>query len=212
LEDVRPEDKLAGSFDLSKILSLAKSGAFLALSGITLYGVGYGVFLTNIPAYLLQEKGFGPTDVGVFFSLFYVAISISQVITGKLSDKFGPRVFMALGLALAALGLGAAPFLNFYGIFIALTAASLGLGVFYLSSMIFLNDIVDETLKGTVSGAYYLFWGVGMFFGPPALSLASRYGGFGISLDVYAALLAAVAVMIAVKHLWRCGFSYTERR
>jgi MFS family permease len=200
IEDIRPKDKLGGSFDISRIIDLSRDGrAFIALLGITLYGAGYGIFLTTLPAYLSQEKGFSPTNINIFFSLFYVAISVSQVITGKLSDKFGASVFMVFGLAAASLGLGVFPFLDFKGIFIVLTAASLGLGVFYLASMIFLNEAVDDSLKGTISGAYYLFWGIGMFFGPPALSFISGKSGFDVAFDVYALLLITVAIALAVK-------------
>jgi MFS family permease len=200
VDDVRPAKKLAGSFNISGILNLTKdSNVFLALLGITLYGTGYGIFLTTMPAYLLQEKGFDATYIGVFFSLFYVAISISQVITGKLSDRFGPNIFMVFGLMLASLGLAITPFLDFIGILFMLTIASLGLGVFYLASMIFLNETVDESFKGTISGAYYLFWGIGMFFGPPALSVISSYSGYTISLTVYALLFIIVAVAMAIK-------------
>ncbi len=80
-----------------------------------------------------------------------------------------------------------------------LTIASLGLGVFYLASMIFLNETVDESFKGTISGAYYLFWGIGMFLGPPALSVISSYSGYTISLTVYALLFIIVAVAMAIK-------------
>jgi MFS family permease len=203
VKDARPSDgdkPIANSFNPSAILSLLKNGkAFLALTGITLYGTGYGVFLTTIPAYLLQERGFDATDIGAFFSLFYVTVSISQIIAGRLSNRFGAGVFMIIGLAVASLGLGVVPILGLWGILAALTIASLGLGVFYIASMIFLNETVDDTLKGTISGAYYLFWGIGMFFGPPVLSVASGYSGYNISLTVYALFYAAVAAAMAIK-------------
>ena len=199
-EDVRSKDALANSLNFSGILNLSRRPeALSALLGITLYGAGYGIFLTSIPVYLRQEKGVSPAHVGAFFSLFYVAISLSQIAAGKLSDKFGSGVFMVLGLLFASLGLAIAPFLNFSGTLAMLTAASLGLGVFYLSSMIFLNETVSEALKGTISGAYYLFWGIGMFFGPPMLSELSARAGFDISLISYAILLLAASAFIAVR-------------
>jgi MFS family permease len=197
VEDERQKDKLSVSFDISAILNLSRDGkTFAVLMGIALYGSGYGIFLTTLPAYLLREKGFSSTETGMFFSLFYVAVSISQLITGRLSDKFGPRAFMVLGLTAAGLGLGAVTFAGFFGILATLTIASLGLGVFYLASMIFLNETVDESLKGTISGAYYLFWGIGMFLGPPALSNISAYGGYNISLALYALLFIIAAIAI----------------
>jgi MFS family permease len=198
VEDVRGNGR-AGSFDASVILRMARDGrALTALLGITLYGAGYGVFLTTMPAYLLRAKGFGQGGAGVFFSMFYVAISASQLFTGRLADRFGPAVFMAAGLAAAGLGLGSSPFAGRLGILAALTVASMGLGVFHLASMIFLNEIVDAGMKGTISGAYYLFWGIGMFFGPPALSNAAERVGYDAPLIACALLFIALAAVTAV--------------
>lgn len=185
--------KQAANFrNVIKILDNKK--ILISLIGISLYGAGYGIFLTTIPVFLLQDKGFSSVNIGIFFSLFYVAISFSQIIIGPLADKFGPNLFMMAGLTLAAIGIIVVPILNFYGILIALTFSSLGLGIFYLSSMTFLNETVDEALKGTISGAYYLFWGIGMFFGPPILSLVASFAGFGTSLAFYAVALFIVAI------------------
>jgi MFS family permease len=191
--------KLNNSVDFNNIFKLISDRqALLALVGITLYGAGYGIFLTSIPTFLLQDKGFSSVYIGIFFSLFYVAISISQVITGSLSDKFGPNLFMIIGLILAAVGIFAVPLLGSSWILIILTFASLGLGIFYLASMAFLNETVAESLKGTISGAYYLFWGIGMFFGPPVLSMIAQYITFKLALVAYALILIITASGMAI--------------
>jgi len=191
--------ELNNCVDFNNIFKLISDRqALLALVGITLYGAGYGIFLTSIPTFLLQDKGFSSVYIGIFFSLFYVAISISQVITGSLSDKFGPNLFMIIGLILAAVGIFAVPLLDSSWILIMLTFASLGLGIFYLASMAFLNETVAESLKGTISGAYYLFWGIGMFFGPPILSMIAQYITFKLALVAYALILIITASGMAI--------------
>lgn len=175
---------------------LSDRNTFVALAGITLYGAGYGIFLTIIPGFLISVKGFSQTFIGVFFSLFYVAISLSQIITGHLSDKMGREIFMIIGLIIAALGLGIFPSLSQPLISIVLTLTSLGLGVFYLSSMAFLNEIVPNSLKGTITGAYYLFWGIGFFFGPILIGKLGEFPGFNKGFYVYAiALILEVVTM-----------------
>jgi len=174
---------------------------FIALIGITLYGSGYGIFLTVIPAFLINYKDFSPTQVGLFFSLFYMAISLSQIVTGSMSDKFGRKIFMLVGLVIASLGVYTFQYFSQALIIsIVLTLASLGLGIFYISSMAFLNDNVLDSLKGTISGAYYLFWGIGMFFGPilvgKLINISSSLG-----FITYAMLLAAVAVLMLVNNV-----------
>ena len=185
------------SLSLKSLLNLAKDrGTAIVLIGITLYGAGYGTFLTNVPAYLLGVKNYSQALISIFFSLFYVAISVSQVLTGPLSDKFGRRLFMIIGLYTSGVGLLLFSQLDHPWTIIILTLASLGLGIFYLSSMAFLNDIVPNSLKGTISGAYYLCWGIGFFFGPIIIGQLGRLPGFNKGFYIFSLLLIVEAIIM----------------
>ncbi len=183
--------------------TLARLGALLrqggvagTLAGIALYGAGYGIFLTNIPAYLLEVKTASATMVGIFFALFYLAVSVAQVVTGPLTDRLGSRIFMAGGLGLAALGMSASPFCDLEGLLLVLSIGSLGLGVFCIASMTFLQGAVPDALKGTTGGAYYLFWGLGMFVGPPLFTMMAQGQGYFWAMQAYAGLLGLGALGI----------------
>ncbi|ATW23814.1 MFS transporter [Candidatus Formimonas warabiya] len=192
---VKKEEQTTGLLDYRILWELVKQGQmFLCLIGITFYGTGYGIFLTTIPAFLLQEKGFNPLGMGLYFSLFYMAISLAQAITGPLSDRFGRNRFMILGLLLAAGGMMMTPVSHFPLIFWVLTIASLGVGIFHLASMAFLNETVPDSLKGTISGTYYLFWGTGMLFGPPIMTRIATSVSFQASMAGYSFLILLVAV------------------
>ena len=182
-------------FDVQSMLKLIKQRpTLILLLGITLYGAGYGIFITTIPAFLLQDKAFSPVLIGAFFSLFYVAISLSQIITGPLSDKFGRNIFMIAGLLIVAAGITITPICDFPIILMVLMTASLGMGVFYLASMAFLNEIVADSMKGTISGAYYLFWGVGYFFGPLIITKVATSISFMAAMAGYSGLILLVAI------------------
>jgi MFS family permease len=182
-------------FEISAVVRLIRNWkTLLSLSGITLYGASYGIFNTNIPVFLLEEKNFTPVHIGMFFSLFYMAISLSQVIIGPMSDRFGRNIFMILGLLTVAGGLIVMPASNFPLILLVLTIASFGMGVFYLASMAYLNEIVPDSLKGTISGAYYLFWGSGYFFGPLLITQAADLISFQAAMAGYSSLALLVAV------------------
>ena len=182
---------------------LAGSGKVLAtFAGIVLYGAGYGMFLTVIPAFLICGKGFDRPAVAVFFSLFYVAVSFSQGVAGPLSDLKGRRAFMVSGILMAAFGLAVFPAFGQPWMYVLLTTAGLGLGVFCVSSMAFLNEAVPDSLKGTVSGAYYLSWGVGYFFGPLAAGRMSTSVGFQAVFLLLALLLVVEAGALALVQ-WR---------
>jgi MFS family permease len=183
--------------NLKNLSALISDGRILVtLWGITLYGAGYGLFITAVPAYLRSARGYEQTFVQVFFACFYIAISASQVITGPLSDRFGGKKFMTGGILLAALTFGSFPFLGQNAALTALSICSLGLGSFYLASMTFLNNAVPNSLKGTISGAYFLFWGIGYLAGPVIIGkLGEIYGpAAGFSVFSAALLLEAAAL------------------
>lgn len=143
-----------------------RPGHLIVLAGILLYGTGYGVFISVIPGFLIHARQFDQTAVCLFFSLFYMAISLAQLITGPFSDQYGRKPVMVTGMALA--GTGIALFSGLAGPWLlgCLTLSALGLGMFCVSALAFLNASVPETLKGTISGLFYFFWGIGYFTGP----------------------------------------------
>jgi MFS family permease len=189
------------SINIRNVLSLITAKkSLITLVGIMLYGAGYGMFLTNIPAFLIRFKNFSPFHVSLFFALFYIAISVSQMITGGLSDRMGRSRFMVTGLIIAAIGLFTFPYLVQPWISITLTLCSLGLGVFYLSSMAYLNEVAPHSLKGTITGAYYLFWGVGFFFGPILIGKLSEsgYSTTGYQLFSWLLLIEVIIMIIGI--------------
>jgi MFS family permease len=66
------------------------------LVGVLLYGAGYGVFITLIPAFLISAKSGNLIRVGVFFTLFYIALGMSQLIAGPVSDRYGRKPVMVV--------------------------------------------------------------------------------------------------------------------
>ena len=163
--------------------------------GILLYGVGYGLFLTVIPAFLIQAKQAASDTIGYFFTLFYVAISVAQIIIGPIADRFGRMIPMMGGLLTAAVGMFLFPHLPLSAMISILACAGGGLGVFLVASLAFINDQVSAQLTGTVSGAFYLFWGVGFFVGPMLMGLAgdtNRYSEVFFVMGVSYCLLVAM--------------------
>lgn len=145
---------------------LTTRGPLLVLFGIVLYGAGYGTFVSVLPGSLALFRGFDAVHIGVLFALFYVAISLAQLVVGPLSDRHGRQLYMIAGLAMAAIGFAAFECLSLPWIYAPLALASFGLGVFCVSSLAYLNDCVPDSLKASVSAGYYLSWGLGYFLGP----------------------------------------------
>lgn len=178
---------------LSEFLGLLRNREpFITLLGILTYGAGYGICISVLPATLALDKGFTSVSNGIYFALFYVSISISQLIVGPLSDLHGRLIYMLIGLLLTALGFSFFPLLTYPWIYVPLIILSLGLGIFCVSSMAFLNECVPPSLKSTISASYYLAWGLGYFLGPLAI------GGFGGGYVIFAALILLEAITLFI--------------
>ena len=168
---------------------LADFKNLVVFSGITIYGAGYGVFITIIPAFLISAKNASRTTIGVFFALFYIALSISQFFAGAWSDRNGRKPAMIFGLSITALGMAVfhrCPF-PFYIVFLVM--AGFGLGIFCVSSMAYLNERVQERQKGAMSGAFYFFWGAGYFFGPLLLGKIGSQIGFNTGFFIFSVMV-----------------------
>lgn len=188
---------LSGTPETRGLLKLLCSRQPLsALSGILLYGAGYGTFISVLPASLALKKDFDGFDNGIFFTLFYVAISVSQLIVGPLSDRYGRRGFMMAGLAMAAIGIAGFEFLERPLIYLPLTLASFGLGIFCVSSMAYLNECVPDALRATISGGYYLAWGLGYFLGPLLIGWSDITGHARVGFLVLSGLMVLQALLL----------------
>lgn len=139
------------------------------LAGVLLYGAGYGAFVSVLPVSLTETHGFGATAVSLLFVLFYAAVSSSQVVAGALSDRIGRRGYLVWGMALAAAGFASFSFVPGLWAYLPLGLAGLGLGTFCVASIAELNESVPDSLKGAMSGSYYLFWAAGYMLGPLAV-------------------------------------------
>jgi MFS family permease len=171
------------------------------LAGIVLYGAGYGIFITIIPAYLISEKNTDQIAVGTFFALFYIAISLSQLIAGPLSDQKGRKQSMIFGLTMATIGIASFSACRLPWLMGLLTLAAFGLGAFCVSAMAFLNECAPSSLKGTISGTFYFFWGGGYFMGPLLLGRLgqSEYWRMGFILFAVFFLFELIACFIVLK-------------
>lgn len=136
------------------------------LIGVSLYGAGYGIFITLIPAFLISVKNGNQTTVGGFFALFYLALGFSQLIAGPISDRVGRKAVVISGLMTTSVGLAGCPFFGQPWLIGLLTLSAVGLGTFCVAAMAFLNDSAPVSAKGTISAMFCSFWGAGYFFGP----------------------------------------------
>jgi MFS family permease len=202
---VKSPERKAGAtiirFSMGDLLSFCRGRTTrVVLAGILLYGAGYGIFMTIVPAFLITRGGNGPFGIGAFFALFFIALCISQLVAGPLSDRLDRKTTMAYGMLAAALGTCSIYYLEAPWLYWSLALSGLGFGVFCISAMAFLQEIVPDTLKGTVSGTIFFTWGAGYFFGPLVLAKTAEGLSLPGSFIVLAGLFTAEFVaLVALK-------------
>ncbi len=167
----------------------------IILAGIFLYGACYGIFVSVLPVSLTGTHGFGATSIAAFFVVFYAAISLAQLFAGPVSDRIGRRGFMIWGMLLTSIGIAVFLWFPDRWVFLPLGLASIGLGLFCVTSIAELNDCVPDGLKGTISGGYYFFWATGYMLGPVVLGRLIM-GAPNVPFLALAAILALYSLIL----------------
>ncbi len=172
---------------------------YCMLPGIVVYGIGYGIYLTIIPTFLIKNGQLSQNSVGWLFIGFYIGISFAQLAGGYIADTKGRFLPMITGLLLFSLGQILFPLCSISMAIGFLTIASFGLGLFFIGSMAALNDYVGNDSKGIISGIFYLFWGSGYFMGPLVLGYAGEQGWyvFGFSSLGIVSFVISILLLIA---------------
>jgi MFS family permease len=190
------------SLEIKKAFSLLSDiPVRIVLLGIFLYGCGQGLLFSIAPGWLVTARQYGAMDIGILFSAYYLFIAGAQFFYGPLSDRFGREIFMMLGLTCSALAWGFFPYTGKLSATVLLGISAGSLGGFFVSSMAFLNEKAPDSLKGTISGAYYLFWGMGYFLGPIMWGVCGAFLGMEKSFFAFSAfLLMTAAAICLIKH------------
>lgn len=192
------------TFEIKKAVELLSDVPVrIVLFGIFLYGCGQGLLFSIAPGWLVTVRQYGAMDIGILFSAYYLFIAGAQFFYGPLSDRYGREIFMIMGLTCSALSWALFPYTGklFATLLLGISAGSLG--GFFVSSMAFLNEKAPDSLKGTISGSYYLFWGMGYFLGPIMWGIFGSMLGMQKSFFAFSAFLLLAAATIYI--IWRKG-------
>ncbi len=194
-----PSQEKEGSLEIRKAFALLSDVPVrIVLLGIFLYGCGQGLLFSIAPGWLVTARQYNAMDIGILFSVYYLFIAGAQFFYGPMSDKYGRETFMILGLTCSALAWGFFPYTAKLPATLLLGLSAGSLGGFFVSSMAFLNEKAPDSLKGTISGAYYLFWGMGYFLGPIMWGLCGAFWGMRNSFFAFSAFLLLTAASITL--------------
>jgi DHA1 family solute carrier family 18 vesicular amine transporter 1/2 len=157
-----------------------------------------------IPLVLNARLGFGPSQIGALFGVASIASTTMHPVYGRLSDRWGGRRLMLIGLFGSALVL---PLLSFASDFRSAAFAMVPMWIVFsmvvTPSLYYMAEVASAAgfeSYGVVYGIYNMAWAVGLMVGP-ALGgfLLERLGFEFLTIGWGAFLLATGSILARVR-------------
>jgi MFS family permease len=152
--------------------------------------VGFGVVAPAIPVYA-REFGVGRTAAGAVISAFAFMRLVSALGSGRLVNRIGERLVLALGIGIVAVSSALAGLAQTYTQLLLLRGVGgVGSAMFTVSAISLLLRVVDSDQRGRATGLWQSGFLIGAIAGPaiggPLTDISLRAPFF-----VYAVTLAA---------------------
>ena len=128
--------------------------------------LGFGIIIPNL-AYYAQDIGATPTQIAILMSIYSGMQLLFAPLWGRLSDRYGRKPAMLLGLlgnAVALIGFGLAQ--DYAWLIIARGAAGIASAAVLPSVMAYVADVTTSEERGKGMGLMGAAMGLGFIFGP----------------------------------------------
>lgn len=205
-------------------LDLLRVRAFSSSVGTAiLFFWGFGATLVLMPFYLVSARGFSTLEAGLILAAQPLTLFIFAPLTGRLTDRIGPRMLIPLGLASTSLGIAllalVGPNTQIPDLAARLSLVGFGMALFQSPNNSTIMGSVPAGRLGTASAAIVTARRIGQATGiAVAGAVFTAAGGasvvdldkttraLAISNGLEAALLvSASAVALAIIAYWRWG-------
>lgn len=157
-----------------------------------------GVMSTVFPLYLHENLGFAVSLVGVTVGARTGGFTLATLASGYLTDRFGRKRIIVLGLLVETPCLIAYTFLSAFPLIIICGFIdALGAGLTWTTLTVFLADVVDPASRGLALGLYRTFMDVGGILGPVVFVVVAAVFNMLMPFLIGAACLLAMAGLMS---------------
>ena len=180
----------------------------IATCALVVIGISSTIsMLEPILALHLAGLGVNPARLGLMYGAAAVVTTALNPITGRISDRWGARRTMMLGLLMMAAMIAVLGQARSYGSALVLFVIAAGTGTFVITpSLAYMGEATTGAgvrSFGVSYGLYNLAWGVGLLGGPALGGFLFERIGFSRLLLLWAPLLILVR--------WRLGRIKSQR-
>ncbi|RPI87501.1 MAG: MFS transporter [Chloroflexi bacterium] len=158
--------------------------------------IGFGIIIPIMPFYI-EHFGAGGTELGIMMASFSIAQFVSSPFWGSLSDRYGRKKIMIIGVlgnAASMVMTGLAP--NLLMLFASRAFAGFLSSATLPTAMAYISDTTSEDDRGGGMGLMGAAMGVGMVLGP---GLGGLVAGDNLSTPFFlAAGMSAIAFLMVL--------------
>ncbi|MEM2134776.1 MAG: MFS transporter [Candidatus Jordarchaeaceae archaeon] len=164
-----------------------------------LIAVFFGFIEPLLPPYLSGRFNLSGTQIGLFFGGAFLTYVVSQPFVGRLSDRYGRKIFIVCGLIALSITNVMIPYLSDV---LTLFALLVVMGVFWSLAYTPLMPLAVDSLRsknretfGTMSGFFNIAWNSGYSVGPLIGALVTSYFGFESIFWFFSGLLVVMIIV-----------------
>jgi MFS family permease len=158
-------------------------------------GMAWGLF-----PIVYASAGFDLARIGILAAVYPWVWSLTQLITGALSDRIGRKWLIASGMWLQALSIAAVVVVHQFGAY-ALSAVALGVGtaMVYPTLLAAIGDVAHPSWRASAVGVYRLWRDLGYAVGAVLAGVTADLLGLDAAIVVVAAITLLSGVIVAVR-------------
>ena len=149
---------------------------------------------------LFATSGLGVARIGVLVALYPAVWSVGQLATGALSDRWGRKWLIAVGMVVQAVGIALVAAATSFGIW-ATAAVLMGAGtaMVYPTLLAVIGDVAHPAWRGRAVGVYRLWRDLGYAVGAIVAGVTADLLGIRPAIWLIAAITAASGLLVAVR-------------
>lgn len=165
-------------------------------SNLAFGAVIFGVRVAMVPLFVVESLNREPAIAGVALTVFAVGNALVLMVSGRLSDAYGRKIFVLVGLVVCGTSTIAMGMSDNLVLFLVVSAvAGMGSGIMNPAQQAAVADVIGAKSRGgPVLAAFQMVADIGGVLGPVGAGLLAQYFSYSVAFAVTGGVMLAATV------------------
>lgn len=165
-------------------------------SNLAFGAVIFGVRVAMVPLFVVEALGREPAVAGVALTVFAVGNALVLMVAGRLSDTYGRKIFVLLGLVVCGTSTITMGMTDNLVVFLVVSVvAGMGSGIMNPAQQAAVADVVGSKSRGgPVLATFQMVADIGGVLGPVGAGLLAQYFSYSVAFAVTGGVMLAATV------------------